>query len=179
METTDAPYCQWKHLPAWILAGVVAGLAVGCASGAVQQAGQSLLVLQSMAVGAIAAVVLLGVAGMMQRTPPVWAGLVTGVVTVATQHVWLYRAAMEARRRAVNEQAAVELFKPGWSEENFLVYLWNVGSQPNGALGALGEWPNSLLWGIDGLVVTLSSMLVVLWVGRVRRQASGQRVDGP
>ncbi len=174
MDSAESSCCQWKPHLAWLAAALVVGLAVGYASGALQQAGRSLFLLQPLAVGAVVAVLLIGVGSVAQRRIPWWSALVAGVAIVVTQHVWLYRAVMAARRAAADQQAAVELFKPGWSQEGFFSYLWDYGGQPNKGVWGLAEWPNAALWGIDACLVILSAAMIVWWAARAANRSADQ-----
>ena len=165
----QGPY-SWMPIAAWLVAALAIGLTVGCGSGGLQQGGYSLLVVQSLAVGGIVAVMLLGAGGILQGKPPWWSALLAAIATVVVQHLWLYRAAMAARRAAVAESPAVELFKPGWSEQGLFSYLWEHGQQPNGAHWELAEWPNAVLWGLDACLLILAAVAIVGWVGRRRVQ---------
>jgi len=84
---------------------------------------------------------------------------------------------MAAGRADVTQQAAEELFKPGWSQEGIFSYLLNTGAQPNGAPGGLGEWPTALLWGIDASLVILSAAMLARWVGRASRPREHEGTD--
>jgi hypothetical protein len=173
MSSPALPVAAWRSSLLWLGTATITGVVVGMVSGALQQAGHSLWLLQPLALGGALAIALVGGGALLQKLPPRWSVMVAGLIAVATQHLWLYRAELAARRKAVNEQAMIELFKPGWSEEGFFSYIREYGARPNGANWVGGEWPNFVLWGIDACLLVASAMAIVEWYRR------RYRVDGP
>lgn len=169
MRSEPLPSAVWRLSLQWCGIATVAGLAVGVVSGALQQAGQSLWLLQPLGLGVAIAIVFIGAGAIRRRTIPLWSVMVAGLVAVAIQHVWLYRAELRAREQAVEKQAMVELFKPGWSQEGFFSYFVDYGTRPNGANWVGKDWPNFVLWGIDACLLVGAAVAIVEWYRRHHR----------
>lgn len=178
MTTGSSQIEIWRWRAIWFALAVVAGIVVGGASAALQQAGSSLFLLQPLGLGGALGVALIGAVAILRRPIPWWGGVAAGFVAVATQHVGLYRAELAARQRAVDKQAMIEMFKPGWSEEGFFSYLVTFGSQPNGAEWVGKEWPNFVLWGIDACLLVVASVTIVEWYRRRYQVEVASRSDG-
>jgi hypothetical protein len=156
----------WRSSSLWFGVAAGAGLATGVVSGALQQAGHSLWLLQPLGFGVALAMVFMGASAVVQRAAPLWSVVAAGLLAVAVQHVWLYRAELQAREQAVEKQAMVELFKPGWSDEGFFTYFADYGMRPNGANWVGRDWPNFVLWGIDACLLVGAAMAIVEWYRR-------------
>jgi hypothetical protein len=166
MTSDSLPNTAWRSSVLWLGVAMVAGLAVGIVSGALQQSGQSLWLLQPIGLGVALAMVFIGASAVRQRVAPLWSVVVAGLVAVAIQHVWLYRAELQARQQAVAKQAIVEMFKPGWSNEGFFSYFVEYGARPNGANWVGRDWPNFVLWGIDACLLVGATVTIVEWYRR-------------
>lgn len=135
----------------------LAGGIVGVAAGAIQQAGVSLLVLQSLAAGGGLGVLLVGM-GELASAKPRWpAAVVASGLAIVLQHLWLYSADMAQREATLRKQPAVGLFKPGWAEESLLTFLSQHATPTNLAL-----------WGLDACLLTVGGIVIVEWGARTR-----------
>lgn len=136
----------------------LAGGIVGVAAGAIQQAGVSLLVLQSLAAGAGLGVLLVGMATLVSAKPPRWtAAVLASSLAIVVQHVWLYTADMAQREATLRKQPAVALFKPGWADESLVTFLSQQATPTNLAL-----------WGLDACLLLLGGIVIVEWGARTR-----------
>lgn len=142
--------------PAWLARPVVAivtGMCVGTASGAIQQTGFAPVGILSLAVGTLLGLVLVGAGGVLNLPRPRWGGIALAVAAaVVSQHLWLYRAAMIAREKATRSQPAVELFKPGWTQESILQYFYSQASVTTVSL-----------WLLDACLLGLATAIIVNW----------------
>jgi len=142
------PVVHW--LPA-IVTALLVGLAVGIASGALHAAGISLIAIQSLAVGAVVGVALVGIAATARLARPTWrAAILAAAVAIATQHLWIHRQVMAGRRAAIDKEPAAAMFRPGWSEQSFGQYL-----QSEATPQAIG------LWVLDACLLTAAAVGIV------------------
>ncbi|MCO6044884.1 hypothetical protein NG895_13305 [Aeoliella sp. ICT_H6.2] len=145
-----------------VAAAVVAGGCVGVIAAMPQSAGVFLVGLQSLAAGALLSVLLVGTTAMLGSHRPRWpAALLASVVAVVVQHLWLYRSALAARKAAAARQPAVEMFRPGWTEQGFLEYM-----QSEATSHAI------LLWTLDACLLTVAAVAIVE-LSRRRRSPAG------
>lgn len=144
------------------IASVVSGVSVGVAGGALQIAGVSPWVLYSLAAGGLVAIVLIGISATASLGSPRWpAAVLAAVLVVATQHVWLYRAALENRKREAAEKPAVELFRPGQTEQSFVTYMRSEANAKSIAL-----------WTLDACLLVAAAVVIVEGSARRRDSAS-------
>ena len=144
-------------------ATVAAGFFVGVAGALLQAAEIARFGVQSLAVGAVLAVTLIGVAATIGLPRPRWrAALLASLVAVVTQHAWLYRTAMARRRDAIANQPAVEFFRPGWAEQTFVEYMQSAATTQTVAL-----------WALDACLLSAAAVVIVELSSR-QRATSGE-----
>ncbi len=148
------------------MGAILAGVGVGVVSAMFQQAGFSLVGIQSIAVGTALGVLLLGMTSLAHASRTAWfAVAIACCCAIATQHIWLYNMAMASRADEIRRKPAAELFRPGWSEESLFDYLsaeaepWRVG-----------------LWLVDGCLLTIAAVVIVN--RRHKMNAQVESVDG-
>lgn len=139
-----------------LVAVVAVGMCVGIGSGGLQAAGVALVGLQSLAAGVLVGLLLIGGAAAGGFVKPRWpAAVIAALAAVMTQHVWLYRVAMEARREAAADQPAVELFRPGWTEQSFVEFMQSEATTQT-----------LVLWSVDACLLVLAAVVMVELSGK-------------
>lgn len=130
---------------------IAAGLCTGVIAALPQSSGMFLVGLQSLAAGALLSVLLVGGTAMFGTSRPRWpSALVAAAVAVVAQHVWLYRLAMARRQDAAAREPAVEMFRPGWTDQGFFEYM-----QSEATTSAM------LLWALDACLLALAAVVIV------------------
>jgi hypothetical protein len=138
------------------------GVCVGVLAALPQSSGIALVGIQSLAAGALLSVILIGSAATFGAARPRWrSALVAALIAVAVQHVWLYRTALANRRTATSEQPAVELFRPGWSEQSPLEYFRAEATPSTVAL-----------WVFDACLLTGAAVAIVEYTAHKNRTES-------
>lgn len=156
-STTSA--LPWPAKVAAFSAVIAAGICVGVICGSLQASGVALVAIQSLAAGVMLGVLLVGVAATTHRVPPSWrSALLAALVAVLTQHLWLHSAAMEVRQKAIAEQPAAELFRPGWSQESFFTYMQSETTPQTASL-----------WMLDACLLATGAVIIVEWSSRTLR----------
>lgn len=164
MDDTESPppKSAWQQSVLPLVAAVVTGLVTGMLAALPQSAGTFLVGLQSLAAGAMLSLMLVGSVAILSAGFPRWPmAVLASLVAVVTQHYWLYRAAIDHRQQAVAKQPAVELFRPGWSEQSFWQYFANEASRSSVAL-----------WALDAVLLTLAAVVIVEYSARQRHRSS-------
>ncbi len=114
--------------------------------------------LQSLAAGAMLSVVLVGTAATLRCGRPRWPlARWAAVIAVVTQHVALYYTALHHRQRAAAEQPAVELFRPGWTDQSFFDFMASEAT-----MRAIG------LWTLDASLLAIAAVVIVELSARER-----------
>lgn len=130
---------------------MLVGFVSGVASGALHAAGISLVAIQSLAVGAVVGVALVGLAATARLTRPRWwMALLAAMVAIATQHWWIHKQVMAGRQAAIDKQPAAALFKPDWAEQSFAEYI-----QSEATPRAIG------LWALDACLLAAAAVGIV------------------
>ena len=136
---------------AMALVALLSASVVGVASAALQQIGWGALVFQSLLVGALLGIIMVGCVTVARlEAPRRWTVLLACLVAIAIQHGCLYRADQLARKEAVQEQVQIELFRPDWLHESPLAYFRSKATPMI-----------LLLWVLDGCLLTLAAMVIV------------------
>ncbi len=165
MDSTAPATIQvsWRAPTGGLLVAIVGGIVGGITAGAFHRVGISFVGLTPLGVGVGVGVLVVGGMSILSLGHPSWRlAFVAAVLAIVVQHWWLYVAVMDNREKQAAKQPAVELFRPGWSNESFLEYMW-----------AEATTQTVMLWTLDACLLAVATVVIVE-VGGKLRAASGE-----
>lgn len=155
----------WQRALVRGLAAVVCGLVLGTLAALPQAFGVFLVGIQSLAAGAALGVLLIGSVAIVSSGLPRWpSAVLAACVAIAVQHYSLYWMTIQKRQQAAIEQPAIELFRPGWSEQSFWQFMASEANTRSVAL-----------WVLDADLLAVAAVVIVEYNARRRAGSSTLR----
>ena len=143
----------------WYVAGLIAAIAVGWLAAVVHRAGHAPIGILSLAVGIALGIILSRTAATLRvaGSPRLVVGVsLLALVTVLSQHAWLYHSFRQQWHQARTDSAAVAMFRleTPWSPSEY--FLRELTPQ------------RAALWCVDAAIITAATVGTVVLLHRNR-----------